>query len=144
MPVLLASYKNKTAGFVLRENKKQITIGRDPGNDMPLPMSRVSRVHATLTRKNHEWFIRDLGSFNGTKINNVRVKGRSAIKPGDRLRLGNVRLQFMDTDKIPEGIKSTFLPFRHPAGPQNKAFYCALICFIDHYIMPVSGLDASA
>ena len=71
MPVLLASYKNKTAGFVLRENKKQITIGRDPGNDMPLPMSRVSRVHATLTCKNHEWFIRDLGSFNGTKINNV-------------------------------------------------------------------------
>ena len=105
MPVLLASYKNKTAGFVLRENKKQITIGRDPGNDMPLPMSRVSRVHATLTCKNHEWFIRDLGSFNGTKINNVRVKGRSAIEPGDRLRLGNVRLQFMDTDKIPEGIK---------------------------------------
>lgn len=105
MPVLLASYKNKTAGFVLRESKKQITIGRDPGNDMPLPMTRVSKVHATITCRNHEWFIRDLGSSNGTKINNVRIRGTMTIKPGDRLRLGNVRLQFMDTDHIPQGIK---------------------------------------
>lgn len=105
MPVLLATYKNKSAGFVLREKKKQITIGRDPGNDMPLPMTRVSRVHATLTCKNHEWFIRDLGSSNGTKVNNVKIRGTMAIKPGDMLRLGNVRLQLVDSEKIPTGVK---------------------------------------
>ena len=105
MPVLLASYKNKTAGFLLREKKKQITIGRDPGNDMPLPMTRVSSVHAAITCKNHQWFIRDLGSSNGTKINNVRIRGAIAIKPGDRVKLGNVQIQFVDAPKIPDGIK---------------------------------------
>jgi hypothetical protein len=105
MPILLASYKNKTAGFVLRDSKKPITIGRDPGNDMPLPLTRVSRVHASLTRRGHEWFIRDLGSSNGTKVNNVKICGTVQIKSGDRLRLGNVRMQFLDKQTIPEGIK---------------------------------------
>ena len=76
MPILLASYKNKTAGFVLKENKKQVTIGRDPGNDMPLPMTRVSKVHAALSLKNNQWFIRDLGSSNGTKLNNKKLCAR--------------------------------------------------------------------
>ncbi|MAX24968.1 MAG: hypothetical protein CMJ19_10735 [Phycisphaeraceae bacterium] len=105
MPILLASYKNKTAGFVLKENKKQVTIGRDPGNDMPLPMTRVSKVHAALSLKNNQWFIRDLGSSNGTKLNNKKLVGKTEIHPGDRIRLGNVRLQFMDTQEIPEGVK---------------------------------------
>lgn len=105
MPLLLTSYKNKSAGFILRDAKKQITIGRDPGNDMPLPLTRISRVHALITHRDDQWYLRDLGSSNGTKVNNIRIKGTVHIRPGDRVRLGNVRMQFMDTEMIPKGIK---------------------------------------
>lgn len=105
MPVLLATYQNKTAGFILHENKKQITIGRDMSNDMPLPMTLVSRVHASISHHGDSWYVRDLNSSHGVKVNEQRIKGKVKIQQGDQIRLGQVRLKFIGSDKIPQGIK---------------------------------------
>ena len=53
-----------------------------------LPEDCVSRRHAELRRDGERWFLRDLGSSNGTRVNGVRVIEDTEVRPGDRLSLG--------------------------------------------------------
>ena len=53
-----------------------------------LPEDCVSRSHAELSRDGERWFLRDLGSSNGTRVNGLRVSEEIEVRPGDRLSLG--------------------------------------------------------
>ena len=68
----------------------RLTVGRAPDCDCVLPEDCVSRRHAELWREDERWFVRDLGSSNGTRVNGVRVIEAMEIRPGDRLNLGGV------------------------------------------------------
>ncbi len=48
----------------------------------------MSRRHAQLWRAGERWFLRDLGSRNGTRVNGMRVLEDVEVRPGDRLSLG--------------------------------------------------------
>jgi hypothetical protein len=65
-----------------------MTVGRSPSCDCVLPEDCVSRRHAELRRDGERWFLRDLGSSNGTRVNGVRVIEDTEVRPGDRLSLG--------------------------------------------------------
>jgi pSer/pThr/pTyr-binding forkhead associated (FHA) protein len=54
--------------------------------------STVSRTHAELRHKAGRWFIRDLGSKNGTWLNGRRVR-EAPVARGDVLRLGSLRME---------------------------------------------------
>lgn len=69
----------------------EVSIGRL--GDIQLPHNSVSRQHAVLERRDGDWHIRDVGSRNGTYVNNVSVQ-RCRLKSGDILRFGHVRLKF--------------------------------------------------
>ena len=64
------------------------TIGRH-GCDVVLPDPEVSRVHAAFRVRNGRPLIEDLGSTNGTWLNERRVAGAIAIGAGDVIRMGN-------------------------------------------------------
>jgi hypothetical protein len=66
----------------------RLTVGRSPSCDCVLPEECVSRRHAELRRDEGRWFLRDLGSSNGTRVNGVRVSEEIEVRPGDRLSLG--------------------------------------------------------
>ena len=51
----------------------RLCIGRQKENDLVLESDRVSRRHAVLLREDGEYFIEDLGSFNGTLVNNRKL-----------------------------------------------------------------------
>lgn len=65
-----------------------LTVGRSPNCDCVLPEDCVSRRHAELRHDGERWFLRDLGSSNGTRVNGVRVIEEVEVRPGDRLSLG--------------------------------------------------------
>jgi hypothetical protein len=67
----------------------RLTIGRGPSCDCLVPEESVSRRHAELWRSGERWFLRDLGSRNGTRVNGMRVIGDVEVRPGDRLSLGD-------------------------------------------------------
>jgi hypothetical protein len=69
-----------------------LLIGRHEGCDIVLREPSVSREHARLVFRDHRWIIQDLRSTNGTIVNGARV-GRSEIRPGDLLALGDERLR---------------------------------------------------
>jgi FHA domain len=71
--------------------QEQFLLGRHPACDVVLGDLSVSRRHARLRYQDGGWTLHDLDSTNGTKVNGLRV-GRCALRPGDRLALGDERL----------------------------------------------------
>ena len=71
---------------------KTVTLGRDPANDHVLSCGSVSGKHCELELVDGYWWVRDVGSRNGTSVNNVRCQ-TSIILPGGLLRIANQRLR---------------------------------------------------
>jgi adenylate cyclase len=69
-----------------------VTIGRIEGNDLVLNHPSVSRRHGRLELRNGEWWIADLNSTNGIKINGSPVL-EAAIHPGDTVSVGSVEVE---------------------------------------------------
>ena len=66
-----------------------LTIGRDPGsNAIVLESPDVSRQHALVTPREHGWAICDLGSTNGTHVNDAPASGEQPLASGDLVRVG--------------------------------------------------------
>ncbi len=82
-------------GKVFIVQKTETTIGRDEASDIFILDSGVSRHHATLTLQGTNYVLRDMGSTNGSFINNQRMTGPRALKAGDVILLGDkVKLVF--------------------------------------------------
>src|SRR5262245_33061281 len=65
------------------------TIGRGRGTTIMLPHPLVSRQHCELYENNGQLMVRDLGSLNGTFVNNQRIN-ESPLSPGELLTIGTV------------------------------------------------------
>lgn len=75
-------------------SESHIVIGRAPGVQLTLDHYTVSRRHAELFCDPFgRWWIRDLGSTNGTLVNDERVNEK-VLKPGDRVGIGDYALEF--------------------------------------------------
>jgi Nif-specific regulatory protein len=82
-------------------------VGRSPKNRIVLADDLSSRDHAELAFAEGEWYVRDLGSTNGTKVNGRVVRGDQALEPGDRVQFGSTRFRFVhDLAELP-GIPAT-------------------------------------
>lgn len=71
---------------------KVTTIGRQPGANLVIYHNSISRRHAEITYANGQYVLRDLGSKNGTFVNDTRLEPGSTriLTMGDRLRFGKV------------------------------------------------------
>ncbi|MEF3274270.1 MAG: FHA domain-containing protein [Chloroflexus sp.] len=72
-----------------------VTIGRGLDNDIILEDTRVSRKHAQLRYRQRRFWLTDLGSTNGTFVNDERIVER-ALRDGDRVSLGGLELIFRE------------------------------------------------
>jgi hypothetical protein len=81
----------------------QITLGRARNNDVIIRMQEVSKGHAALFNRGDDvWGIQDLGSTNGTMVNDERVStsNRSDLGDGDVLSLGAAVMQFLSVESL--------------------------------------------
>jgi two-component system NtrC family sensor kinase len=90
--LMVKSGQHKGTAYLLSEDA--VTIGRDPSNTIVLSDNWVSRTHARIIQEGKECFVEDLGSINGTRVNN-RYVTRQVLKPGDMIALGGTILQFL-------------------------------------------------
>jgi hypothetical protein len=72
-----------------------LTVGRAAGNDIVIPEATVSGKHASITQEGGQFYLTDTGSTNGTFINNLRIQGKHALKPGDVIRMGAAQVKFL-------------------------------------------------
>lgn len=82
-----------------------LTLGRVASNDIPVADERCSRQHCALYQQGDDWFVRDLGSRNGTRLNGEKISEPKVIKSGDWIRIGKTKLLFTNdlsqTEKDP-------------------------------------------
>ena len=69
------------------------TLGRSERAGLVLADSAVSAEHARVALRDGEWVVADLGSTNGTRVNQALVQGEATLSQGDVVSLGNVRLK---------------------------------------------------
>ena len=68
-------------------------IGRADRCAVRLDDTYVSQVHARLSGDDGSWFVEDLGSTNGTFLNDRRVDGRAEVHAGDVVKVGKTVLE---------------------------------------------------
>ncbi len=78
---------------VFLANAKQ-TIGRSSRADINITDSFASRLHSVLEIRGGDVWLTDLGSQNGTYLNEVRVVGEVIMKSGDCIRIGETELLY--------------------------------------------------
>jgi serine phosphatase RsbU (regulator of sigma subunit) len=79
---------------VVSLDRDRITIGRAKENDIFLPDRWLSRKHAEIQRSAEDYWLVDLGSKNGTLVNDQRVRERLRLRSGDVITLGEHALTF--------------------------------------------------
>lgn len=83
------------AGARLLLDGGRMTAGRGESCDLVVRDTTVSREHAAFVRRGDAWWVIDLGSTNGTRVNGLRA-AEHPITPGDRIELGDVVVELVE------------------------------------------------
>ncbi|MBC8356497.1 MAG: FHA domain-containing protein [Planctomycetes bacterium] len=71
-----------------------IPVGRVATDGIIVRDDRCSRVHCEFYLQDQQWYVRDLGSRNGTKLNGEIIQVAVPVKNGDIIRIGHTKLMF--------------------------------------------------
>ena len=93
--------------FVVLEGTR-LSVGKSSEADVVITSDpATSRLHFVLERVGQSWFVRDLGSRNGTFVNNERVIGERPLRDGDELLAGRTRPIYQDKVGAKEAATDT-------------------------------------
>lgn len=94
------------AGEALHLDQEVITIGRDPSCEVVLSDPSVSRSHARIMREGTLFFLEDLGSTSGTKLNGLSLRRgeRSLLHDGDGIAIAHFELSFSVPTETPRPV----------------------------------------
>lgn len=102
--VVLAGAKE---GTQIPLKKDKFVIGRASECTLRAGSSAISRRHCAIVRKDGAWIVRDLGSRNGTFLNDQNVEEPTPLKVGDELRVGPLHFRVEPIVKADEGSKAS-------------------------------------
>lgn len=77
-----------------------VTVGRDPENSIVVESDSVSRRHCRIEKANEDWYIVDLGSTNGTYVNDILIQPRARLSSGQFIKIGDSIFKYLNGDNI--------------------------------------------
>ena len=84
-------YKNGTS--LHREfSQAEVILGRDPKCDLPIEDEAISAHHAEFSFHHGQWWLRDLDSKNGTRLNKAKLVTATVLTTGDEIKCGKVKV----------------------------------------------------
>jgi serine phosphatase RsbU (regulator of sigma subunit) len=111
--------KGTNSGQRLKLDDELVILGRNPDCQVIIPSNAVSRQHAQICRQNGLWYIEDLGSRNGTFVNNQGVAGRTALKENDRIKICDFLFTFHHDSPPPPPLPSHLRAGAAPATEEE-------------------------
>jgi adenylate cyclase len=79
-------------------DKNEVTMGRNEDNEIVLPDPIASRYHAKITKEKKGYIIKDLGSHNGTKVNDNLIL-EALLDHKDKIQIGKSKLIFLTKEE---------------------------------------------
>jgi hypothetical protein len=109
-------------GRIIELEQETIILGRDVTNDIILSDAEVSRRHSRLTLSPQGYVLEDLGSTNGTYVNDERLSGPYLLIPGDKIGLSQKLVMSYDLVTV-EGVETVAMdvPAEPAVEPQVEA-----------------------
>src|SRR5947208_7145887 len=84
---------------------QRLSIGRSSAAELCFPEDAgLSRQHFAFEPEGEDWTVQDLGSKNGTFVNNIPLKARLILKPGDRVTAGHLVIVYEPDLKKPPDV----------------------------------------
>src|SRR5436190_16078587 len=85
---------------------ERLSVGRSSAAELCFPEDAgLSRQHFAFEVQGEDWTVQDLGSKNGTFVNNIPLKARLILKPGDRITAGHIIVTYApDADTPGAGV----------------------------------------
>ncbi|NLA52509.1 MAG: FtsW/RodA/SpoVE family cell cycle protein, partial [Alcaligenaceae bacterium] len=80
------------------------SIGRSKVSDILIALPFVSRNHAVLTFRDRAWYITDLGSKGGVKVNGIKIEAPQIVNYGDTISLAGVKMTLLPADEEESGL----------------------------------------
>ena len=80
--------------------KGPVEVGREEGIALVLADGEVSRHHARIEPRGDGAVVHDLGSTNGSYVNDQPVTGSQLLRPGDRVRMGLTVLELRSEEQV--------------------------------------------
>lgn len=90
---ILKAISEEIKGLEVEINRDEVALGRSDGNTLVVPHASVSGRHCSIQRDGRKYTVKDLGSTNGTRLNNRSVQ-ESRLKPNDVIQVGSVEFVF--------------------------------------------------
>lgn len=87
-------------GSVFELSQSKMSLGRSDENDIVIDIKGVSRTHLGIIIEGQRIQLIDLGSANGTYINDKKIDTRVTLRSGDLIKIGHVTLKFLTKDSI--------------------------------------------
>ncbi len=97
-------------------DRQAITVGRGHESDIVIQDTSISRRHVQFSRQGNDDYIQDLGSRNGTRVNDEPLTKPRLLKQGDIVSIGNIRLEYVPIQQaltIPMPMSMTTTPQTH-------------------------------
>ena len=82
--------------------RQALLIGRTGECDIVVELDSVSRRHARIQREGLNIVVHDLGSTNGTYVNQIQIKSR-VLSDGDQIKIGNAIFKFLSGGNVESG-----------------------------------------
>ena len=92
-PAIRLEVRTQNHGLVSRTfSKSEIILGRNPDCDIPIHDETASAQHARLSYHHHQWWVEDLNSTNGTKLNKEKLTLPTVLTSDDEIQCGKTQV----------------------------------------------------
>lgn len=113
------------------------SIGRSKGSDIVIEDPTVSRNHCVLLRRRDGWFVSDIGSKSGTKVNSRPVHSRHRLSLDDEIQIGSTTLALRRADEFDGEICHHWFFSRVSSKPSVSSPLLLILVNLFHLFMAV-------
>jgi pSer/pThr/pTyr-binding forkhead associated (FHA) protein len=113
-PAFIYVERGPGQGQLVPVRQGTMVIGRASISELRLQHASISRRHAQITRLGERFYIKDLGSQNGTFVNRTRIGTEVEIQPGDEISVGNALLRMRGP------VQPAEAPVQHKSQRRSK------------------------